>query len=218
MNPDRPGIPPAGQGTVDSFERLLAQARAGDSSAVGRLVEEYRNYLLVIANEDADDRLRGKVGSSDIVQESMMCAQQRFEQFQGASDAEVKAWLKTILTNNLRKNRRSFETQKRNSLLEINIEEESAVGRLLLDKNLTPSSDAIHREKIKALASATANLPVDYQQVIRHRNLEQQSFEEIGQRMGRSADAARKLWARAIETLKVALQNSNSDSNGSRLQ
>ena len=196
----------------DDFQTLLSHARSGSLDAVGDLIEGYRNYLLLIANEDADERLRGKVGASDIVQESMMHAQQGFAQFNGGSDDELKAWLRTILTNDLRKSRRSFETQKRNARLEVNVDEQSAIGRRLLDENLTPSSEAIRQEKMKLLANAISGLPDDYQRVIRHRNLEQLPFEDIGAQMGRSAEAARKLWARAIEALKVALNDSNVDS------
>jgi hypothetical protein len=38
--------------------------------------------------------------------------------------------------------------------------------------------------------------------VIELRNRERLTFAEVGQRMGRSAEAARKLWARAIELLR----------------
>jgi RNA polymerase sigma-70 factor (ECF subfamily) len=50
-------------------------------------------------------------------------------------------------------------------------------------------------------------LPDDYRRVIELRYLEEQSFEEIGARMQRSADAARKLWARAVERLQQELES-----------
>jgi len=51
-----------------------------------------------------------------------------------------------------------------------------------------------------------SQLSADQQQVITLRNFEQLGFEEIGSRMNRSADAARKLWSRSIETLKLSLR------------
>jgi len=41
--------------------------------------------------------------------------------------------------------------------------------------------------------------------VIQWRNYDRASFEEIGQRLERSAEAARKLWVRAVELLQQEL-------------
>lgn len=61
-------------------------------------------------------------------------------------------------------------------------------------------------EQAETLLAALGRLPDDYRRVIAWRQQEQLSFEEIGQRMQRSPDAARKLWARAIERLKRELR------------
>jgi DNA-directed RNA polymerase specialized sigma24 family protein len=45
-------------------------------------------------------------------------------------------------------------------------------------------------------------LPGLYRQMIHWRNWERRSFEEIGRRTGRSAEAARQLWRRALEQLR----------------
>ena len=49
----------------------------------------------------------------------------------------------------------------------------------------------------------------EYRQVIVGRYQEQLSFEEIGRRLHRSAEAARKLWWRAIERLRQELDSSS---------
>jgi RNA polymerase sigma factor (sigma-70 family) len=53
------------------------------------------------------------------------------------------------------------------------------------------------------LCRALDSLPDDYRQVIALRYWENLDFDEIGQRMGRSAAAARKLWLRAVERLEL---------------
>jgi RNA polymerase sigma-70 factor, ECF subfamily len=57
-------------------------------------------------------------------------------------------------------------------------------------------------EQAEALRRALARLPDDYRRVITLRYDDGQSFEEIGRLMERSPDAARKLWARAMERLR----------------
>ena len=45
-------------------------------------------------------------------------------------------------------------------------------------------------------------MPEDYRRAVTLRFQEGLSFEEIGRQMGRSAEAARKLWSRAMERLR----------------
>ena len=40
-------------------EQLLREARAGDAATLGRLLEQYRRYLALIANVQIGQRLRG---------------------------------------------------------------------------------------------------------------------------------------------------------------
>jgi RNA polymerase sigma-70 factor (ECF subfamily) len=57
--------------TIDSDSRqLLQRARAGDASSLGRLLELYRAYLVVLARVQIGRRLQGKVDASDLVQEA----------------------------------------------------------------------------------------------------------------------------------------------------
>ena len=188
-----------------SFAQLVAAARDGDDSAVGALLDRYRGYLLLIANQDVTPELKTKMGASDVVQESMMHAQVNFQQFQGESESQFKAWLKTILANDIKKGHRHYQMQKRNAKLEVNMQEQSALGRGLTDEQLTPSSKAIEEEKTNALENAIKQLSPEQQQVIQLRNFERLSFADIAERMRRSEDAARKFWARSIEALKQRL-------------
>lgn len=189
------------------FEELLKRARSGNSEAVGRLIEQYRNYLLLIANQGISEGLRTKFGASDAVQESMLLAADNFGQFRGGLEPEFKVWLRTILANDIRKANRRFATTKRDSNREINIQEQSAVGRGLVDDELTPSSAAIEKEKADALADVLKKLTPLQRQVVRLRNFERLSFAEIGNRIDKNEEASRKLWARTIETIKRRLDS-----------
>ncbi len=187
------------------IQELILKARAGDASALSDLVENYRDYLLLIANSEIGNQLQGKVGASDLVQQSVFGAQRNFSQFRGEHSTELKAWLRTILRNNVRKTHRQYSTRKRNLGQEVCLEDNSAVRGGIMDLQLTPSSEAIQREKESALRSALASLSTNHQTIIQLRNFEQLEFAEIGKQMGRSADAARKLWARALHSLQETL-------------
>ena len=61
------------------------------------------------------------------------------------------------------------------------------------------------REELAALEQAVARLPENYRQVIRLRYDGNRTFADIGAVMGCSAEAARKLWARAVDQLEKEL-------------
>jgi RNA polymerase sigma-70 factor, ECF subfamily len=49
-------------------ELLLAHARDGDETALGRLLELYRNYLRLVARALIGQALRVRLDASDLVQ------------------------------------------------------------------------------------------------------------------------------------------------------
>ena len=62
------------------------------------------------------------------------------------------------------------------------------------------------RESVSALRAALSRLPDDEQAVIVLRHFESLSFQEVGHRLDRSPEAARKLWSRAIARLQRLLE------------
>jgi RNA polymerase sigma-70 factor (ECF subfamily) len=153
-----------------------------------------------------DPELHAKGGASDLVQETFLEAQRDFVRFQGKSEEELLAWLRQILLNNVANfTRRFYGTGKRQLGREVPVgtdDSSLSPGPVLPDSRLTPSSQAVEREQAQALQQALERLPEDYRQALVLRYLEGRSFEEIGQRMNRSPDAARKLWSRALEKLR----------------
>jgi RNA polymerase sigma-70 factor (ECF subfamily) len=114
------------------------------------------------------------------------------------------------LKNNLLNAARRFrETASRKVALETRLAAGSAStdsGVKLADPWPGPQSDYIQREEERRLVEALARLPETYRQVIELHNRDRLTFAEVGECIGRSAEAARKLWARAIEMLRVELR------------
>lgn len=199
---------------------LLSRARRGHGSSIGVLLQLYRNYLLVLAATQIEKRLRSRLSPSDVVQETMLRAHQNFAQFRGATEAELVAWLRQILVNNLAK----FVEQhvlaaRRDVRREVSIErlgkslEQSTVqlAALLPDEMKSPSMAAEQREDAVLLADRLAALPEDYREVLVLRNLQGLPFEEVAQRLERSTSAARMLWLRAIEKLRAVYFKDTAD-------
>ncbi|HEY1377109.1 MAG TPA: sigma-70 family RNA polymerase sigma factor [Gemmataceae bacterium] len=186
----------------------LAAARAGSTEALGESLEPFRRYLLEVARQAVGSALKAKGGASDLVQETFLEAQRLFPRFDGGSEAQLRAWLRCLLLHKAAKlGRRYGTTAKRQLSREVSLD---AGGRCVHPSQIaapvpTPSVAVASAEQTERLRAAIDRLPGDYRRVMALRYTDGLAFDEVGRRLGRSADAARMLWARAVERLKHEL-------------
>jgi RNA polymerase sigma-70 factor (ECF subfamily) len=198
---------PDSNGKGIDFQELIRLARSGDEQALGILVNQCRDYLLLIANEELDQNLQGKFGASDFVQETMLIAHKKFDQFRGQSPAELKGWLRQILRNDLNRARRQFVDAHRRDIKRERTMDDSQLQPLpLADDSNTPRTDAMVQEEARLLREAMAQLPENYRLAVQLREWDELSFPEIGMRMSISEEAARKLCRRAMDKLEQLLK------------
>lgn len=201
-------------------ERLIDRARQGSKSCLGALLQQYRNYLAILAATQIERRLQPRVSPSDVVQETMLRAHEHFAQFRGNTEQELLAWLRKILVNNLA----TFVEQhvlaaRRDVRREVSLDclgaalERSTIqlAALVPAPGNTPSAAVQRREEAVELANRLAQLPEDYREVLVLRNLQGLAFEEVAERIGRSVGAARMLWLRAIEKLRAVYREDSSE-------
>ena len=147
-----------------------------------------------------------KCAPSDLVQETALDAHRDFEHFQGERQEEFFAWLRKILLDNAATARRHYQyTRKRQLSREVSLDASSAVRGQLCDDQISPRSALARIERQCLVERAIARLSDDYQTILLLRSRDHLSFVEIGQRLGRSAEACRKLWFRAVEHLRQEL-------------
>src|SRR5436309_2194764 len=141
-------------------EQLLREARAGDGDALGRLLALHQHYLTLLARVQIGQRLQGKVGVSDVVQETFLDAHRNFGRFAGTGEAEFLGWLRKILAANLTDVfRRFLGAQGRDVRLEREIVHALDQSSVLLDRGLiapqsSPSEQLVRREQTLELADA----------------------------------------------------------------
>jgi RNA polymerase sigma-70 factor (ECF subfamily) len=190
---------------------MLARAKGGDPSALGHLLERYRQYLTLLARVQLGRAIRVKVGGSDVVQEAFLEAHRDFGGFRGETVGELVAWLRQILARNLANQVRRYRgTRRRDVRLEQGLA--AAIGRssdrlaaTLPVRSVSPSQHAARLEAAVILAEALGRLPPDYREVLVLRNLEELTFPEVAERMGRSVESVKKLWARGLARLRRLL-------------
>jgi RNA polymerase sigma-70 factor (ECF subfamily) len=190
---------------VENAVVLVAAARGGSRDALGRALEACRRYLLGVAEGELSPDLRSKGGASDLVQETFLEAQRDFGRFEGSSPEELRAWLRQVLLHNVGAfTRRYRATGKREIAREVGFGADSSllgIQQVPAGSTLSPSGVAIEHERALALRRAVDRLPEEYRRVVILRFEDGLSFEEIGQITDRTADAARKVWSRAMERL-----------------
>ncbi|HEY7311193.1 MAG TPA: sigma-70 family RNA polymerase sigma factor [Gemmataceae bacterium] len=175
-----------------------------------RSLELYRGYLRLLAGLQLDPRLKVKLDPSDIVQETLLKAHQAREQFHGSSDAEMAAWLRTILANTLTDALRRYQTGGRDIAQEQSLQAAVEASSMRLEAWLvadqsSPEEHAVRQEQFLHLAEALAQLPEDQRLAVELRHLKGCKVAEVAQQMNRSKEAVAKLLLRGVARLRQLL-------------
>jgi len=196
-------------------ERLVSLSEEGDDlrgpAKLPRSLESCREYLRLVARLQFDARLQGKLDPSDIVQQTLIKAQEHLDQFRGPGEGEMLAWLRRILVNTLLNEVRKF--RKEVALvrsLEAAVEASSArLEEWLSVSQSSPSEQTAREEQLVRLAGALAQLPEDQRWAVELHHLHNQSVIEVAQTMGRSEASVAGLLRRALAKLRVLLAEPN---------
>ena len=146
----------------------------------GRALERFRQYLLLVARQQIDGPLRGKLDPSDVVQQTLLEAHRNRDQFRGQTEAELAAWLRQILAHRLadaiRSLRRAKRDVSRERSLDVALDQSSSkVDAWLAAEQSSPSQQAERREQVVRLADALATLPNAQREAVVLRHCEGQA-------------------------------------------
>jgi RNA polymerase sigma-70 factor (ECF subfamily) len=176
----------------------------------GRVLEQFRAYLHLLARLQLDPRLVGKVDLSGVVQQTLLEAHQAWEQLAGMSEAQQAAWLRKALAHNLADEARKLSTAirdvSRERSLEGAVEESSARLEVwLASEESSPSVRAERNEQLLRLAEALTQLPEDQRIAVELHHLKGLPLEEVATALQRSKGAAAKVLYRALDKLHELL-------------
>lgn len=170
------------------------------------ILETCRQFLLAVANDELPESLRAKGGASDLVQETLAGAHQNWHQFRGQTLADLRAWLRAILLNEVAMFRRRYTAVDARD-----VAREVPMSRETPGSESEPIAPLIRSEQDRELSEAVSRLPNDYREALVLRLEQGLSFAAIGERLGRSEDAARKLYERVIQQLRGRLSETTRD-------
>lgn len=182
---------------------------AQDTDPAGKWCpEHYREYLRLLARLQLHPRLRSRLDSSDLVQETLLRAHERRDQFRGQTAAEFAAWLRTILVHILADALRRLDREHRQNLPALDASLSESAARLeswLADGQVSPSDHAERHEQTLWLAQVVAQLPEDQRTAIELHHLQGLTVPIVAGIMDRTTAAVAGLLRRGLKTLRGSL-------------
>jgi RNA polymerase sigma-70 factor (ECF subfamily) len=154
-----------------------------------------------------DAELRSKLESMDLVQETLIHVMSGLDNFKYTNEKEFVRWLSKIAENELRGSLRKLHANKRDVRKEVQLDNhrpKSDGGYVGLHEPIqatTPSMVLSRKEDLARLEKAIDELKPEYREAIVLTKIEGLSYQEIGQKMGKSSDAVRMLATRAMAEL-----------------
>jgi len=194
-------------------QQILDQAKQGDETAKGELLNRFRPYLNVIAQRMLDERLQGRMDAADVVQTTYLEASRDFLQFRGESIESLLSWLANILRNNVATaHQEHLVAQKRSARKEVVLRVASESGGsslgiadLVSSESSTPSQRLMRDEAAVVLSACLDKIPETQREAIRMRYLEGMSLKSISDRTGKSEMAVAGLLKRGLRALREVM-------------
>jgi RNA polymerase sigma factor (sigma-70 family) len=204
---------------------LIRKIQAGDQEAQDQLMERYLPQVYRLVRLKLGTGLRSKLESGDIVQEVLMNVLKGMDKFEVRSEGKLINYIGKVVVNAIRDRADFFDAQKRDKNREIPLEKKRSPGDSTPldipgdDRAQTPSVIAAHREERELFEQAMDALKEEsekYHSLIIAVAGEGQTYKEIAESTGKSADAVRGQFKRArTRLIKIASQIINREGKGS---
>ncbi len=183
---------------------LIRGAKAGVEKDLDSLFERFAGRLLALIRARMGPGLRAHTESRDILNASLLKAFQDIDQFERSDGRSLMAWLARIAENEMRDQVDYLRRQRRDAAKVVR-PEQGLDG--IAERVRSHSSRLVLREEMERMVRALETLDQPQREVILLRKLEELSFKEIAERMGRSPDACRMLLARALTALTLRMRD-----------
>jgi RNA polymerase sigma-70 factor, ECF subfamily len=193
-------------------EELLNQAKQGDAGAVERLLDVHREPLRRMIHLRLDPALAARVDASDIVQDVLLEAHRRLQDYLRKPAMPFHLWLRHIAKDHIIDAHRHERQAQRRSVdreqaLPAARADESSYewAAVFLDQEMTPASAAMRHELERKVQSAIAQLGDDDREVILMRYVEQLPNQDVAAALGLTEAAASMRCLRAVRRLQALL-------------
>lgn len=189
-------------GSQEELEKLLGDLFMGHQERLRRMVQMR-----------LDSRLQGRVGISDVLQETYMEALQRIGEYLKSPDVSFFLWLRFLTGQKIQTfHRQHLGAKIRDVRRQISLYHgampqatSAALAAQLLGKGTSPSERVIRAERKILLQEALNRMDSMDREIISLRHFEHLSSAEAGRALGILESAAKKRYFRALKRLKENL-------------
>ncbi len=170
-------------------------------------LEQYRDYLRLLASHQFGSRFRGKEDLSGVVQETLFEAHREMVRGVRVPAEERLAWLRTILANNLADHARRLTAEKRDMGREVPLQKAIELSSQWLEDwlaiEMPPDLGMEQEEQLLSLVAALARLPEAQREAITLHYWSGWTLMQIAEQLERSRDATAGLIKRGLRQLRI---------------
>ena len=175
--------------------------------------------MALLARAHVGPNQRAKVDPSDIVQQTLLDAHRKRDQFRGSTEPEMAVWLRKMLSSRVADAFRALGRQKRDIALERSLEPrlDETCSRLeawLEAVQTSPSGRVSRDEQLVRLAWAMDQLPVAQREAIELHHLHGLSLIDTAEQIERTTAAVVGLLRRGLGKLRELLEEPETRTDG----
>lgn len=193
---------------------LLDKVRDGDSDAVNFLIDRHRDSVHRLVQMRLDQKIKQRIDVSDVVQDVMIEASRRLEDYLANPIMAFHLWLRQIARDRMidahRRHRGSARrsVDKEQKLAVPQGQDQSAVDLVMQikDEQLTPVASALQKEMAQRVEQSISQLPDQDAEILIMRHYEQLTNQEVAQLLDLTEPAASMRYLRAVRKLKDAMK------------
>lgn len=203
--------------TAENTQELIAAAHEGAdgdrAAAVERLLDRHRDALRRLVKMRLDQKIQRRIDVSDVVQDVLVEANRRLQDYLAAPGMPFHLWLRQIAKDRIidahRRHRGSAKRSvDREQVLAGGLDPDESrhdwIGQIN-DPELTPAAAVAQKEMTALVERAIAMLDEHDAEIVVMRHYEQLSNQEAAQALGLSEPAASMRYLRAVRRLRDIL-------------
>lgn len=202
----------------EQTQELLKAAGNGEPDAMNRLMDRHRDALRQMVRMRMDRAIAQRVDASDVVQDVLIEANRRFEEYIQNPGAPFHLWLRQLAKDRMIDMHRRHRGAQRRSVdreqqMNVQFGDQSSLDLAahLRDHELTPAAANIRRELEERFLAALERLSAEERDIILMRHYEHLGNSEVAQALGVTPPAAGMRYLRALRKLRSVLGDPSVD-------
>ena len=184
---------------VPSEAELVRRAKAGEQEAFRILFTRHTEELKSLVDRWLSQVVKRKTSVADVLQEARVVAFRRICDFEHRESGSFRNWLVRIAHLKAREAVRYYVgAAKRAAMREVSRPYRQETGQYAA-RGPSPSQEAVASEAAAHVRKALGRLSEDHRRILLLTREDGLTLREAAERMGRSREAAKKLYGRAVD-------------------